>query len=51
MIDLLVDAGAARQAWSGYDKQVCEQLEKNALLTRSDQELGEYRCLLVKHAD
>lgn len=38
MIDLLVDAGAARQAWSGYDKQVCEQLEKNALLTRSDQE-------------
>ncbi|MEH6566281.1 MAG: ankyrin repeat domain-containing protein [Halopseudomonas sp.] len=32
MIDTLVDAGAARQAWSGYDQQICQQLEKNPQL-------------------
>ncbi len=35
MIDTLVDAGAARQAWSGYDQQVCQQIEKNTRLDQS----------------
>lgn len=37
-IDTLVDAGAARQAWSGYDQQICQQLEKNTRLEQSQRE-------------
>ena len=35
MIDTLVDAGAARQAWNGYDQQICQQVEKNTRLDQS----------------
>ena len=38
MIDTLVDAGAARQAWSGYDQQICQQVEKNTQLEQSQRE-------------
>lgn len=32
LIDALVQAGALRQAWSGYDRQVCAALDDNPLL-------------------
>lgn len=38
LIDALVQAGALRQAWSGYDRQVCAALQDNTLLNDRERE-------------
>ncbi|SDS33986.1 Ankyrin repeat-containing protein [Halopseudomonas litoralis] len=38
VIQLLLDAGAARQAWDGYDRDVCQRLKANAVLANADRE-------------
>lgn len=36
LIEELVQSGALRQAWDGYDRQVCQALNDNSLLTDAD---------------
>ena len=38
VLQLLLDAGAARQAWEGYDRQVCAALQANAGLADTERE-------------
>lgn len=37
-LQLLLEAGAARQAWEGYDRQVCTALQANAGLASAERE-------------
>jgi len=53
VLQLLIDAGAARQAWEGYDRQVCQALQDNIQLADTERErlqgplCGSYAALPV----